>query len=104
MAQADCHSEVRVSERLFLTVPEASDYSGLPQTHLRLRQAARLEVSAVLLHGGADEGCFRRIVGGGLAQESLGSWKCAEVHLSPRTAARGIYIRVCSRSIALVAE
>lgn len=26
---------VRVSERLFLTIPEASDYSGLPQTYLR---------------------------------------------------------------------
>ena len=32
------HSEnrnVRVPERLFLTIPEAADYSGLPQAHLR---------------------------------------------------------------------
>ncbi len=26
---------VRVAERLFLTIPEAADYSGLPQAHLR---------------------------------------------------------------------
>ncbi len=28
-------SEVRLSERLFLTIPEAADYSGLPQSHIR---------------------------------------------------------------------
>jgi excisionase family DNA binding protein len=26
---------VRITERLFLTIPEAADYSGLPQAHLR---------------------------------------------------------------------
>jgi|SRR5581483_6604784 len=26
---------VRISERLFLTIPESADYSGLPQSHLR---------------------------------------------------------------------
>jgi excisionase family DNA binding protein len=31
---------VRIPERLFLTIPEAADYSGLPQTELRRRMKA----------------------------------------------------------------
>ena len=59
-------SEVRLAERLFLTVPEASEYSGLPQTHLR-----------------------RLMKDGGLkALKTGGGWRIARVHLEQLAAVR----------------